>query len=512
MIKVKKEETIRENGITLVALVITIIILLILAGISIANLTQTGLFEKAQEAKEKTENAQAEENAILENYLAQINEITGNGYEKTLTDTSDTKPAQAKPAGTTVIESDLSKGIVIKDNSKNNEWTWVVVPKSIYSNPQYTVANENRSVTSETDYEGIYNILNKYASPYREGKAGQGRYWTDEWYYWENSSSTLYGYVEKIIADETEYEQAVSAGNLYINRAGIEATSGRYNINNKYYERNTNLTEEQAKNTTANSGLSLSDYTSNYKKMLSSVYTNGGFWISRYEAGIAKTNTDTTRETISPVRYVYSAITSESTDAVSQANRIPYNYVKCSEAQSLAGRMSPDTSKTCSLLFGIQWDLVCKYLEENTDLEIVDINSNSATKNWGNYANNSITLKPNSRYCTSPSSSSGTWALYTVENDFITLSNNVYKTNNDTNYKGLLTTGASEDANKMNIYDFAGNEWEFTLEHATSNSNYPCAYRGGSYYNTGSGSPASYRSDNTTSNSYSLVGFRSTLY
>ena len=55
MIKVKKEETIRENGITLVALIITIIILLILAGISIANLTQTGLFEKAQEAKEKTE-------------------------------------------------------------------------------------------------------------------------------------------------------------------------------------------------------------------------------------------------------------------------------------------------------------------------------------------------------------------------------------------------------------------------------------------------------------------------
>ena len=35
-----------QKGITLVALVITIIILLILAGISIASLTQTGLFEK----------------------------------------------------------------------------------------------------------------------------------------------------------------------------------------------------------------------------------------------------------------------------------------------------------------------------------------------------------------------------------------------------------------------------------------------------------------------------------
>ena len=66
-----------QKGITLVALVITIIILLILAGISIASLTQTGLFEKAKDAKQKSENAQVKENEILENYLAQIDEITG---------------------------------------------------------------------------------------------------------------------------------------------------------------------------------------------------------------------------------------------------------------------------------------------------------------------------------------------------------------------------------------------------------------------------------------------------
>ena len=48
------KKTKRQNGITLVALVITIIILLILATISIQSLTNTGLFAKAQEAKEKT--------------------------------------------------------------------------------------------------------------------------------------------------------------------------------------------------------------------------------------------------------------------------------------------------------------------------------------------------------------------------------------------------------------------------------------------------------------------------
>ena len=42
-----------QKAITLVALVITIIILLILAGISISTLTNTGIFDKTIEAKEK---------------------------------------------------------------------------------------------------------------------------------------------------------------------------------------------------------------------------------------------------------------------------------------------------------------------------------------------------------------------------------------------------------------------------------------------------------------------------
>ena len=68
---------VREHGITLVALVITIIILLILAGIAITGLTQTGLFEKARQAKNETENAQIEENVILGSYENKINEVAG---------------------------------------------------------------------------------------------------------------------------------------------------------------------------------------------------------------------------------------------------------------------------------------------------------------------------------------------------------------------------------------------------------------------------------------------------
>ena len=50
-----KKNTYEKNGITLIALVITIVLLLILAGISISSLTNTGLFNKAKEAKFKTE-------------------------------------------------------------------------------------------------------------------------------------------------------------------------------------------------------------------------------------------------------------------------------------------------------------------------------------------------------------------------------------------------------------------------------------------------------------------------
>ncbi len=72
-----KERKKQQNGITLVALVITIIILLILAGISISALTNQGLFTQAQNAKNLTEEKTAEENETLANYLEQIEAITG---------------------------------------------------------------------------------------------------------------------------------------------------------------------------------------------------------------------------------------------------------------------------------------------------------------------------------------------------------------------------------------------------------------------------------------------------
>lgn len=58
----------KDKGITLIALVITIILMLILAGITLSNLTGTGLFSKTKEAKFKTDIAKYQEELNISIY------------------------------------------------------------------------------------------------------------------------------------------------------------------------------------------------------------------------------------------------------------------------------------------------------------------------------------------------------------------------------------------------------------------------------------------------------------
>ena len=65
-----------NSGITLIALVLTIIVLLILAGVSIATLTgPNGLITRANQAKEATEQAERDELAMLQAVEDSINAV-----------------------------------------------------------------------------------------------------------------------------------------------------------------------------------------------------------------------------------------------------------------------------------------------------------------------------------------------------------------------------------------------------------------------------------------------------
>ena len=68
-----------KNAITLVALVITIIVLLILVGITISQLANNGLFDKSKQAKEQYQNAQEDEETKLAKYDNEIDSyVNGN--------------------------------------------------------------------------------------------------------------------------------------------------------------------------------------------------------------------------------------------------------------------------------------------------------------------------------------------------------------------------------------------------------------------------------------------------
>lgn len=155
-------------------------------------------------------------------------------------------------------------------------------------------------------------------------------------------------------------------------------------------------------------------------------------------------------------------------------------------------------------MFGVQWDLVLKYMETkavekgaNQTTIISELNTNSTS--WGNYYNNNWTIEnTDSKYYYN---SSWTDGLY-----------NGTGTKGNTSTSILLSTGASDDFSKQNIYDMAGNVYEWTLEY-TSSTNYPCVGRGGYYSSRGSYSPASNRgSNNTTSYNGYGYGFRVSLY
>ena len=413
----------RNKGITLIALVVTIIVLLILAGISIAMLTgQNGILNRAAEAKEKTGVAQEDESQKLQGYEDTINQYapssnggsTGGGSE------GGNQTGGSLPTGTGTTpylpnstfskkEGDLATGLVIKD-SNDNEYVWVEVPTTIYDNTTYNNNGANKPSNSE-DYTNIEACLKVYTADY---------------------------------------------------------------ANSSYSDTNSNFTVQ-------------------YQAMLKSVYTNGGFWIGRYEAGLEGDTPRTSYTEILP-----------SDKAVIKQNKIPYNYVKRDEAQELATRMNYNGC-TSSLIFGIQWDLVLKYIESKKPDQKANLTTDS--KKIGNYYNSEFTLN---RGKFAKNGELSDWKAYNSE-EKPTLVTGSQKKEQSSNENGiLLTTGATEATDLQNIYDIAGNVHEWTLEFYDISN--PCVGRGGSYVSNGSSNPAKNRYNYNTGNFVSNLGFRVGLW
>ena len=422
-----------QRGITLVALVVTIVVLLILAGVSInLVLGNNGIIAKAKEAQRKSAEASQNDligmNELAQQLEEQINGSTGNGG-KTEPETVPYLPSDDFHYDTS---TSVATGLVIKDAS-GNEYVWVVVPRTT---AVYKTTGLGKTTFTDADYTSIENDLKEYTKTYR--------------------GSTSYS--DTYVAD------------------------------------------------TANVGwLTSSEYTELKNSMLKSVYENGGFYVGRYEAGITENRTSNTDKNTDG-KYIM-----PSTAPVSKADAYPYTWVTRTQAQNLASNVNSGT-KTSSLMFGVQWDLVLAFMSRDTaKITSTDVLTKNSTV-IGNYRDSVFQLSQTGKYATmSAYNLSSTWNPSTTPTaNFVDTSRNKIAQSSDSN--GILvTTGTSEKNKVMNIYDIAGNVWEWTLEN-TSDTNRPCAFRGGGCDNTGSGSPASSRNGDSTTTGNNGIGFRVSLW
>lgn len=221
----------------------------------------------------------------------------------------------------------------------------------------------------------------------------------------------------------------------------------------------------------------LAEYKKLKQKMLKSVFVNGGFYVGRYETGIE----DAPRN---------SAITQA---PVIKQHAYPYNMVTCSQAQGLANSMQSG-EYTSSLMFGVQWDLILKYLEakaveKGTDLAVIQSELDKDSTNWGNYKDNLWNItNQNSKYSLG---NGGKWNERAYG----------YKTDNSKSI--ILSTGASSIFCKQGIYDFAGNVWEYLL--AYYKSTHVVSDSGGGFSNSGREFWASFHGGAKTNISSSFV-------
>ena len=185
------------------------------------------------------------------------------------------------------------------------------------------------------------------------------------------------------------------------------------------------------------------EYNELKNKMLGSIYENHGFWMGRYETG-----SDT---------YVTSQGLGDRNPVIKQG-AYPLGYITLSAAQNIAENMESG-DLTSSLMFGIQFDLVSKFIEENSGISKAELRQDCSS--WGNYANSIFWIKKGSYMIQNQD---------TMEVGEWTKVNNQFKKDGE-NEKiwAINTTGATERNKILNIYDFVGNAWEFSLEKGPNN-------------------------------------------
>ena len=450
----------KEIGITLIALIVTIVVLLLLTGITISIVTgNNGIFGKAKLASKKY-------GEVAKNEEEQLKE-----FEQ-------------------MVDKSSSEESKLPDNAEGTEaGTRVKTPSTWFkTTPSYV----------QTKDGSIVKIKAKTASVIAISDGESNTIPVPDGFYYVGGTKSSGVVISDNKDDQNKYKGQVDVP------AGVEYDTTTGIVNNYILKGNQfvwiPVDETYAKKDWGYSSDSWDSLTPSGEYNYVTKY--GGFYVGRYEAGVGdvklSSNVDFSAANGASGwqnnAFSLNAYTLTSGKISEKAGEIPYYHADFKTAQTLSQNMYQTDSVKSGLVTGTMWDFIMKFIisSNNNNESIVKENSS-----WGNYSDTGSIVtytQGQGRYAGVNSSNGATSAFVTSDKSY---------------HYGIRTTASSEGVKKNNLYDIAGNLWEWSEESATIGT---YMLRGGSFAIAYTDYPACYRLCITATYTITNYGFRPALY
>ena len=341
----------KMHGITLIALVVTIVVLLILAGITISLVfSENGIIAKAREAANKT-------NEVIINEQAQMNEVTAE-MENMLNETGGSETTPEEPEGCPAEEFEKWNGT--SDEKVNAVQSTDTTPITVPVPKGYTASK----VTGETTVEDGFVIYEGEEEVNDTNK--------------DTAQTTRNQFVWVPVANPSEMygrdENCKKWGKLYdFDENGITPynwteKNGVMSITNA-----TGNCEPDVVSSDSSNSVTLTQLETEFNSMIASVEKYGGFYIGRYETGNLK--------------EAEAVVVKNNSDINNQTWYTMYNKSK---------GVAVNSNVTTSMIWGCQWDAVMRWMYNSGDAEKKKYTYDSTGK--GNYSGSKKATGSDSAY------------------------------------------------------------------------------------------------------------------
>ena len=379
-------------------MVVTIVVLLILAGVSISLVVdKNGIIQKSKDARREYGQAKANEQEDLSNLSDMIEEATAEPTPKVNVNTKagenstingkkgtsknptipknyipiDTATSTWGDGSTAPSQDSVNHGLVIKDE-KNNEWVWVPVDSTTLAT-MYEESSDEKTLCGTTGETAVKTKL--YSKSITIGT--------------DSNKTTMSRTTPGTTTNPYDREPDLVVGN----------DGAKYDAKDTFYK--TILGDTGTKEQLAQL------FVDEYKAMIESISKYGGFYIGRYElseAGVQK-------------------------DKATLTNTNWYNlYKKCKELNA------SDKVET-RMIWGCQWDVTMNWLISSGAKTSDEVNKDSSS--WGNYKDTLVTADDGTtkikEYGTSAKLNTGV-TTFTMANNIYDLAGNVSEWTKEASY------------------------------------------------------------------------------